>query len=54
MTWQTDTDICGERVVMYMPDGEELAGVVVGEGKNVIRVKGDDGETYIGNQFDPE
>lgn len=51
--WRADSDMVGERVIMYLALGEELEGVVTAEHSNGnIKVRDDEGTVWIGNQYD--
>lgn len=54
MKWNTQSEICGQRVAIRFEDGDELTGRIVGESVtgSLVRVLADDGEVYVGNQWD--
>lgn len=52
--WTTDDDMIGQQVAIYTADGEsEIATVLAVSDRNAnIKVRADDGEILIGNQWD--
>ena len=53
-TWNTTDELVGQRVEIYFADGEtEEATVIEVHTQNAnIKVRADDGEILIGNQFE--
>ena len=55
MTWNTDDPLVGERVIIFTSYGEEEPATVLAVHDRIdsLRVRADDGDILIGNQWQP-